>query len=374
MTRKERLWRTLRGEAVDRPAVNFYEIGGFLVQPEDSDPYNIYHSPDWQPLLRLAEESTDLIRMIKPRTAFRHADLRARHVAVRTWEEGRSRFKETAIRGGGGRVLREVTRRDADVDTVWTLEHFLKDEADAAAWLELPDELFACDCDVSLHLQEEVRLGERGIVMVDFPDPLSRVAKLMAMDVFTVTAFTEPELTHRLLARAAQLAHAEAESVARQFPGHLWRLTGAEYATEPYLSPQHFRDYWLAYARPLIELIHASGGLARVHAHGRIRSVLGAMVEAGADAIDPIEPPHQGDMELNEVRDKYGDRLVLFGNLEIADIEGLPPEAFREKVTCALAQGVGGKGFVLMPSASPYGRTISASTLRNYENMVEMTS
>jgi len=359
---------------VDRPAVNFYEIGGFLVRPEDPDPYNIYHSPDWQPLLRLAEDETDLIRMIKPRTVFRHADLRARHVAVRTREEGHSRFKETAIRCGGGRVLREVTRRDADVDTVWTLEHFLKDETDAAAWLELPDELFVCDCDASLHLQEEVRLGDRGIVMVDFPDPLSRVAKLMAMDVFTVTAFTEPELTHRLLARAAKLARMDAESMAHQFPGHLWRLTGAEYATEPYLSPQHFRDYWLAYTRPLIEIIHASGGLVRVHAHGRIRNVLGAMVEAGADAIDPIEPPHQGDMELNEVRDKYGDRLVLFGNLEIADIEGLPPEAFREKVTCALAQGVGGKGFVLMPSASPYGRTISADTLKNYESMVELVN
>lgn len=372
MTRKERLWRTLRGEAVDRPAVNFYEIGGFLVRPDDPDPYNIYHSFEWQPLLRLAEEQTDLIRMIKPRTLFRHAELRERHVAVRQWEEDRSRFKETAIRCGGGRVLREITRRDADVDTVWTLEHFLKDEADAAAWLELPDELFACDCDASLHLQEEDRLGERGIVMVDFPDPLSRAAKLMAMDVFTVTAFTEPELTHRLLARAAKLAQAEAESMARQFPGHLWRLTGAEYATEPYLSPQHFRDYWLTYTRPLIETIHASGGLARVHAHGRIRNVLDAMVEAGADAIDPIEPPHQGDIELSEVRETYGDRLVLFGNLEIADIEGLPPEAFRAKAERALEQGVGGKGFVLMPSASPYGRVIGSDTLKNYETLVEL--
>jgi len=206
---------------------------------------------------------------------------------------------------------------------------------------------------------------------VDFPDPLSRVAKLMAMDVFTVTAFTEPELTHRLLARAAKLARMDAESMSRQFPGHLWRLTGAEYATEPYLSPQHFRDYWVTYARPLIERIHASGGLVRVHAHGRIRNVLAAMVEAGADAIDPIEPPHQGDIELKEVRETCGDKLVLFGNLESADIEGLPPDIFREKVQRALEQGVGGKGFVLMPSASPYGRIISANTLKNYELLVE---
>ena len=41
MTRRERLMATLRGETVDRPAVNFYEIGGFLVNPDDPDEYNI---------------------------------------------------------------------------------------------------------------------------------------------------------------------------------------------------------------------------------------------------------------------------------------------------------------------------------------------
>ena len=32
---------TLRGEPVDRPAVSFYEIGGFQSDPADPDPYNI---------------------------------------------------------------------------------------------------------------------------------------------------------------------------------------------------------------------------------------------------------------------------------------------------------------------------------------------
>jgi len=33
---------TLRGEAVDRPAVSFYEIGGFSINRHDPDGYNIY--------------------------------------------------------------------------------------------------------------------------------------------------------------------------------------------------------------------------------------------------------------------------------------------------------------------------------------------
>ena len=66
MNRRERLMATLSGKPVDRPAVNFYEIGGFKVDPSDPDQFNIYNDPSWKPLLDLAEQQTDLIRMRSP--------------------------------------------------------------------------------------------------------------------------------------------------------------------------------------------------------------------------------------------------------------------------------------------------------------------
>ncbi len=367
MTRKERLMATLAGRAVDRPAVNFYEIGGFVVNPADPDPYNIYHSPDWQPLLKLAEEQTDLIRMMKVKSLLKNQP------AVRTWEEGRSRFTKTTLLIAG-KEYTSLTRRDADIDTIWHLEHLLKSEEDVEAWLTLPQDFFDCTYDVTPHLEQEALLGDKGMVMMDFPDHLNRAARLMDMQGFLMMAFANPELMHRLLERTARLAQREAAYSAVAFPGRLWRLTGAEYATEPYMSPAMFRDYWLRYATAFIKTIHATGGCARVHLHGRIRHVLEALAESGADAIDPIEPPHQGDVELSYVREYYGKQFVLFGNLEITDIENLAPEQFREKILRALEEGTKGegRGFVLMPSASPYGRTISASTLKNYEQIVEL--
>jgi len=41
MNRRERLMATLQGCPVDRPAVNFYEIGGFNADPNDPDDFNI---------------------------------------------------------------------------------------------------------------------------------------------------------------------------------------------------------------------------------------------------------------------------------------------------------------------------------------------
>ena len=66
MTRRERLTATIKGKSVDRPAVSFYEIGGFDVDPTDPDPYNVYNDPSWKPLLDLAEAETDLIRFASP--------------------------------------------------------------------------------------------------------------------------------------------------------------------------------------------------------------------------------------------------------------------------------------------------------------------
>ena len=94
----------------------------------------------------------------------------------------------------------------------------------------------------------------------------------------------------------------------------------------------------------------------------------------GADALDPIEPPPQGDVELSYVRQRHGRQLVLFGNLEIADLENMPTAQFAEKVKRALDEGTSGsgRGFVLMPSASPYGRELSARTMKNYETILEV--
>jgi uroporphyrinogen-III decarboxylase len=124
----------------------------------------------------------------------------------------------------------------------------------------------------------------------------------------------------------------------------------------------------------MIEAIHRFGGYARIHSHGRLKGILDEIAALGADALDPIEPPPQGDVELADVRRRHGEQLVLFGNLEISDIETLPSDRFAEKVKRALDEGTSGsgRGFVLMPSASPYGRELPLRVLKNYEVIAEV--
>jgi uroporphyrinogen-III decarboxylase len=380
MTSRERLIATLNGEKVDRPAVSFYEIGGFNIDPDDPDKYNVYNSPSWKPLLQLADNHTDIIRLASPVRADSHSSWSGNSktnsgnsiVERSVWEDGDDRFARLTY-NIGNKKLTSRTRRNKDTDTVWTIEHLLKNTDDVRTFLQLPDEVFEEDIDVKPLFEQETELGDKGIVMVDTEDPLCAVATLFSLDDFTVFAFTEQDLCHRLLEKHARYIHIRTEKTARECPGRLWRIYGPEFATEPFLPPDLFRQYVVRYDEPMVEMIKRYKGFARIHAHGNIKGILDDIAGMKADAIDPIEPPPQGDVELEYVRQKYGQEMVLFGNLEISDIENIPSDQFRQVVRSSIKAGTNGpgRGFVLMPSSSPCTREIKELTLRNYQIIIE---
>ncbi len=373
MTRRERLMATFRGEPVDRPAVSFYEIGGWKMDVTD-DEFTVWNDPSWRPLVALAHEKTDLIRLVGPHmpeppgTGLK--DLTVSH----TWREGDSRFARTTIRAPG-RELTSLTRRDKDTQTTWTLEPLLKSAEDAEAYLRLPDTAVG-EADVSGILEAERELGDAGIVSIEFGDPICSAAALFSMEDYAVVALTEPALFHRLLDRFARTLFPGCEQVARACPGRLWRICGSEYASEPFLPPRLYDEFVVRYTGEMVRSIQRYGGYARIHSHGRLRNILPSIARMKPDGMDPLEPPPQGDMQLWELKREIGQDTVLMGNIEAADIENLPPPAFERKVATALREGTSGpgRGFVLHPSACPYGRTITARTMANYETMLRLAT
>lgn len=373
MQRRERLMATLRGQPVDRPAVSFYEINGLDQDPTDPDPFNIFSHPSWRPLIELAAAKTDRIVLRKAPFRPSQPDPLEALAEEKVDLTGGSRRITRTLRAGR-RTLACRTRRDPDVYTTWTVEHWLKDAADLRALLDLPGLGGEGAVEPAGVLAAEAALGQSGIVCLDTPDPLCLAAELFHMADYTVIALTEPALFRRLLERFAAALLPQTEAVARALPGRLWRIYGPEFASPPYLPPALFREYVNPYVGPMIAAIQRHGGFARIHCHGRLKAILPHIAALHPDALDPLEPPPQGDVELAEVRARYGAQMVLFGNLEASDIELLPAPQFAAKVRRALAEGTAGpgRGFVLMPSASPYGRVLSPLALKNYETIMEL--
>ena len=374
MNRRERLMATMRGEVVDRPPVSFYEISGLEIT-DDNNPFNIFNDPSWAPLIKLAAEESDRIAKCEITLADVSEDPWSEFSKIEKWEKDGSLFTRRTI-SVSRRELTGTSRCDPDVNTVWQIEHLLKDNNDLKALLELPVSEYRGDPEIEPFLKIENQVGDTGIVMIDTPDPLCLSAELFGMGEFTIAALTEQKLFHQLLELFAKRLNAKTEAVAQALPGRLWRIYGPEYASPPFLPPQLFREYVVRYDTPMVDAIHRGGGYARIHSHGNLKDILDYIYATGCMGLDPIEPPPQGDVELSYVRKKYGEQIVLFGNLEVNDITNLPTIEFEKKVRKAISEGTAGKGrgFVLMPSGAPYGRILSPLALANYQKMVEIVN
>jgi len=363
---------TLNGKPVDRPAVCFYELNGTDQNPNDTDEFNIFNHPSWKPLLDLTRDYTDRIVMRPMKFANPHQSIRDLSAFHKTrLANGKLQMDYTYTLGEKTFTYRDV--REPDVDTIWNVSCVFKDEDDLEYYLSFPDERKTPVADIEHILETERQLGDAGIVCIDIASPLCEVAQYFDMPDYLVIANSNRPLFHKALARAAERILREVEAFAQAAPGRLWRIYGPEYASAPFLPPQLFYEYVIQYDKPIVDAINRSGGFARIHSHGNLRGIIDYIAAAGYAGIDPVEPPPQGDMELCEVRQKIGSDMVLFGNIEISEIETLDEKAFTARVKDAIRNGYSkeGRGFVLMSTACPLGRVLSPKTVRNYEIMVE---
>ena len=88
--------------------------------------------------------------------------------------------------------------------------------------------------------------------------------------------------------------------------------------------------------------------------------------EAGIDAIDPLEP--LAGMDIGQVKQTYGDRIALMGNLDCTELlPNATPGEVEEAVKETISKAAPGGGYVLASSNSIH----PAVKPENYRAMVD---
>lgn len=130
----------------------------------------------------------------------------------------------------------------------------------------------------------------------------------------------------------------------------------------PWLSPSMFRRFVKPALERHVNEFRRKGAFVVVHSDGYIMPLLADMVDAGINTYQGIDVI--AGMNLKEVKEKYGDRICLVGNVDPRVIEyGTKADVEREVERC-LREG-GKEGYVLSASAN-----ISINT--NAENFIHM--
>jgi uroporphyrinogen decarboxylase len=139
----------------------------------------------------------------------------------------------------------------------------------------------------------------------------------------------------------------------------------------PMMSPRHYRTFLAPGLRQVVAAIHAAGAPAIKHSDGNIRPIIEDIVSSGIDCLDPLDP--LGGMDLGEIKQRYGGRVCLKGNVNIGGALSLgTPDEVRAETLACLQAGMPGGGYVLSTSNSvmaciqPDNYVAMLETLRRY--------
>ncbi|MFC1551681.1 uroporphyrinogen decarboxylase family protein [Candidatus Latescibacterota bacterium] len=347
MTPTERLLAVLSGKPVDRIPVSLYEIDGFgnLYSPDD---------PSYDNISAFARERLDNTVMYNPVVPGSHGFLYSggsdEVIEKTVRKEGAVEITTTKIETPLG-GLRMETRSNPEAYTVWTTEYLLKNEEDVDRLLSMPYERIPAS---TKGFEEMKNSSEgRGIMMVDLCDPMGMILYNMKFEEYTYLAATNKSKFRQLLDFYAERLHDFLDSVLEQGGGPLFRIIGPEACTPPYMYPESFREFVADYDTPLIRKIQKAGCFARLHCHGNIARVADIMLEMQPDAIDPLEAPPGGDIELEDAVNKLGGDICLMGNIQESLFELNTPEEVREEVLNVMEIADKNGRFVLLPTATP---------------------
>jgi hypothetical protein len=362
MNSSQRLLACIRGEIPDRVPISTYELVGWNDDAWENN------QPSYARLMEFVRQHTDCIYM----TGIGVPNVRAdeRDVTVESWEDGDQHVTRSVVRAGD-RHLVTVTSRADNVHTVWKREHPVKNIDDLQAYLDLPWEPGEPDFSRLEKAWDDER-ATRGLPIVSMGDPICELAAAFEFGNFTIHAMTE---TDAIVAALDRLHERYLEGLRRMLTGPvqnvLFRICGPEYATPPYLPPELFRRLVTRYDAEYIRMIREAGGFPRIHSHGKIGKIVDQIAEMAPDALDPIEPPPDGDISIGELKAAIGDRICLTGGIELKHLEHAEPECVVDLVRSVMAAGKPGGRFIIMPTAAPINIPLSPKTEGNYLRFVE---
>lgn len=353
MNSRERLYRCYNQLEIDRPAV--YVRTGFPAQDPTYDALKEYlalHSDrkaNWNG--RGIEEPYQINEQQRPYTD----DF---SLVVRTMKTKRGNLRS---------VYQQSTRGNPGMVT----EHFIKTEEDISSFLSLP---FPDLIDsVASFFSTDIEIGEDGITDVFLGyNPAGQVVELMGSETFALMSVTNRDLIHELCQREMNIILNTVKRLIDAKVGPYFSMLGQEYLVPPLHGPRDFYDFNVRYDKPIIDLLHESGGRVHVHCHGPVKKVIHGFIDMGADVVHPFEAPPVGDISAKEAKSIIRGRICFEGNIQISSMYDHTPEVIRTETECLIRDVFNdGKGLIVCPTASPYVRGKGMVCLDQFKAMID---
>jgi uroporphyrinogen-III decarboxylase len=168
----------------------------------------------------------------------------------------------------------------------------------------------------------------------------------LGYDGFSYALIDDPDLIDDLYFKVRDWTLELVENL-KQFPFDAIRVTDdIGYKNGLLFSPKLLEKYLLSPHK----LVKESSGLPFMfHSDGNFFAIMDRLIEIGVDVVSNIEPEA---MDIVELKNKYGDKVKIMGNVSVNTLTvGTPEEVYQETKKCLQELAPGG-GYILSSSNS----------------------
>lgn len=140
---------------------------------------------------------------------------------------------------------------------------------------------------------------------------------------------------------------------------------GTDFASNkgPFISPNMFREFCLPAIKERVKRVKSFGIKVLKHACGNNTLLMDMFIEAGYDAYQSIQ--ETAGMDLKWLKEKYGDKIVLWGGVNVENLVSGTPDDVRRDARKAMEILKPGGGYI-------FGTSHSIAVGTRYDNFMAM--
>jgi uroporphyrinogen decarboxylase len=173
----------------------------------------------------------------------------------------------------------------------------------------------------------------------------------MGLETFSLMMFEDPDLVKEVHRRFSEWTARVVENLNKLNIDFIWAYDDCADTRAPWINMEMYEEFIQPYQKIVADQIKKPWVY---HSDGNLMPILDGIMKLGSSALHPIQPSA---MDINKVKEKYGGRVCIIGNIDLdyTLTVGTPAEVEAEVKDRIEKVGKGG-GYIIS----------SANSLTNY--------
>jgi len=151
-------------------------------------------------------------------------------------------------------------------------------------------------------------------LMAGFGDVFTRTWQLRGFTTFCRDLYMDRRLAKRIYEKIAKISLHECKLLIEAGVDAVWPSDDIAHIDGPLIPPRNLREFFFPWLKQVGELAKSNGLPVIYHTDGDLTQIMDDIIDCHVDAIHPIEPKA---MDIAKVKERWGHKLALIGNIDL---------------------------------------------------------